>query len=127
MKILIVTQVVNTEHPILGFFHRWIEEFAKHYELVHVVCLEEGTHALPANVTIHSLGKETSKNKFLYLLKFYKQIWQLRGEYDVVFVHMNQLYVVLGYPVWKLLRKKMSVVHTRQHITFFKNRYITYK
>ena len=58
MKLLIVTQAIDSEHPILGFFHRWVEEFAKHCEHVHVICLQAGKHSLPANVTVHSLGKE---------------------------------------------------------------------
>lgn len=33
MKLLIVTQVVDTEDPALGFFVRWIEELARHHSL----------------------------------------------------------------------------------------------
>ncbi|MCD5381655.1 MAG: hypothetical protein LR008_03730, partial [Candidatus Pacebacteria bacterium] len=106
MKLLIITQVLDTEHPILGFFHRWVEEFAKHCEQVHVICLQEGRHDLPDNVTVHSLGKESHQTggatlkrtegtgkvvprvlsrlitKLTYILRFYKLIWQLRHEYD---------------------------------------------
>lgn len=59
MKLLIITQTVNTEDPVLGFFVRWIEEFAKHAETVEVICLKEGSHAfLPSNVRVYSLGKK---------------------------------------------------------------------
>ena len=58
MKLLIVTQIVDKNDPILGFFHRWIEEFAKHVEHIEVICLKEGKHKLPSNVHIHSIGKE---------------------------------------------------------------------
>lgn len=149
MKLLIVTQVMDTEHPILGFFVRWVEEFAKHCEQVHVVCLEAGKHSLPANVTVHSLGKERSSTpsslrgaelgeavetnrrsvleeersdgkgltwgewkilqKLRYALRFYQLIWDLRHEYDAVFVHMNPIYAVVGAPVWWLLGKRKRV------------------
>lgn len=109
MKLLIVTQIVDKEHPILGFFHRWIEEFAVHCEHVHVICLQEGTHSLPSNVTVHSLGKEAGKGRVTYLYRFYKYIWQLRHEYDNVFVHMNQVYVILGAPIWKITGKKIGL------------------
>jgi glycosyltransferase involved in cell wall biosynthesis len=109
MKILIITQVIDSSHPILGFFHRWVEEFAKHCEQVHVICLEVGRHSLPANVTVHSLGKESGKGRVIYLWRFYKYIWSLRKEYDNVFVHMNQIYVVLGAPFWHALGKKVSL------------------
>ena len=82
MKLLICTQVVDKNHPILGFFHRWIEEFAKHCDTVEVICLFEGEHTLPANVHVHSLGKEEGKNRLKYLIRFYAYIWNLRNEYD---------------------------------------------
>ncbi len=107
MKLLIVTQVVDKHHPILGFFHRWIEEFAVHCEHVHVICLEKGAFALPSNVTVHSLGKEEGKGRLINLYRFYKYIWTLRHEYDQVFVHMNQQYVILGAPLWRILGKKI--------------------
>jgi len=109
MKILIITQVVDIQHPILGFFHRWIEEFAQHCEHVHVVALEVGEHTLPHNVTVHSLGKEVGEGRLNYLQHFYSYVWQLRHEYDVVFVHMNQLYVLLGGVLWRLMNKKVGL------------------
>jgi glycosyltransferase involved in cell wall biosynthesis len=109
MRLLVVAQVIDTEHPILGFFHRWVEEFAKHCEHVHVICLEEGTHSLPANVTVHSLGKEVGKGRVTYLTRFFSLIWTLRHEYDNVFVHMNQIYVILGAPFWRTARKSVGL------------------
>lgn len=109
MKLLIVTQVLDKNHPILGFFHRWVEEFAVHCEKVHVICLEEGDHMLPANVIVHSLGKEKGNGKFGYLFKFYSLIFSLRKDYDNVFVHMNQIYVILGAPFWRAFGKKVGL------------------
>lgn len=109
MKLLIVTQVIDTEHPILGFFHRWIEEFAKHCEQVHVICLQAGTYSLPANVTVHSLGKESGRGRLAYVVRFYTLIWSLRHEYDQVFVHMNQIYVILGAAFWRATKKRVAL------------------
>ena len=58
MKLLICTQAVDREDSVLGFFHSWIREFAKHYESVTVICLYKGEYDLPENVKILSLGKE---------------------------------------------------------------------
>lgn len=118
MKLLIVTQVIDTEHPILGFFHRWVEEFAKHCEQVHVICLQEGKHALPENVTVHSLGKEAGKGRLAYLWRFYTYIWKFRREYDQVFVHMNQIYVILGWLFWKLQGKKIGLWYMHGSVPF---------
>ena len=106
MKLLILTQKVALKDPILGFFHRWIEEFAKNFEKVTVVCLERGEYNLPG-IEVLSLGKEERKSKAEYLSKFYRDIWQERSNYDAVFVHMNQEYVLLGWVLWRLMGKKI--------------------
>lgn len=105
MKLLILTQKVDQNDPILGFFHRWLTEFAKNYGEVVVIALGKGEYSLPANVKVYSLGKEEGKSKLTYLWRFYKYIWSLRREYDAVFVHMNQEYVLLGWKSWLLLGK----------------------
>lgn len=117
MKLLIITQVIDSEHPILGFFHRWVEEFAKHYEQVHVICLQVGKHSFPTNVTVHSLGKEKGEGRLIYICRFYLLIFKLRHEYDHVFVHMNQIYVVLGGLLWRTLGKKNGLWYVHRQIT----------
>jgi len=109
MKLLVVTQKVDRTDPILGFFHRWIEEFAKNFEKVTVVCLEKGEYHLPQNVKILSLGKEERISKVRYIVLFYKYIWQERKNYDAVFVHMNQEYILLGGVFWRFLGKKITM------------------
>ena len=118
MKLLITTQVVDKNHPVLGFFHRWVEEFAVHCEHVHVICLQKGVFDLPANVTVHSLGKEEGVSRATYLFRFYKKIWTLRHEYDSVFVHMNQVYVLLGAPLWRPLGKRIRLWYMHGVIPF---------
>jgi len=107
MKLLIITQKVDKNDPILGFFHRWIEEFAKNYEKITVVCLGQGEFNLPQNVKVLSLGKERGLSRFKYIWNFYKYLWQERKNYDKVFVHMNQEYVLLGGWWWHLSRKQI--------------------
>lgn len=111
MRLLIITQAVDQGDPILGFFHRWIEEFAKHCESIHVICLKEGDHDLPPNVSVHSLGKESGASRLKYLLRFYRYMWMLRHEYDAVFVHMNPEYIVLGGFWWRLWDKYIMLWH----------------
>ncbi len=107
MKLLILTQKIDKNDPVLGFFHKWLEEFAKNFESIIVICLERGEYNLPANVQVLSLGKEVSVSKFTYIKNFYKYVWQKRAQYSHIFVHMNQEYVILGWKIWKLLGKKI--------------------
>jgi len=107
MNLLIVTQKVDKSDDLLAFFHGWIEEFAKHAKIVHVICLYEGEHDLPPNVQVHSLGKEVGVSKPGYILRFLRYVWMFRGEYTHVFVHMNQEYVLLAGIFWRLFFKKV--------------------
>ena len=109
MNLLILTQKVDKNDAILGFFHSWILEFAKNYEKVTVICLYEGEHNLPNNVKVLSLGKEKGVSKITYLYNFYKFIFQERKNYDKVFVHMNQIYIILGGLFWKLSGKEIGL------------------
>jgi glycosyltransferase involved in cell wall biosynthesis len=117
MKLLITTQKVDRADPVLGFFHRWIEEFAKHCEQVTVICLEVGEYSFPNNVTVHSLGKERGKRSpFSYAVGFLSLSIRLRNQYDSVFVHMNPEYVILGGLFWKLWGKKVGLWYVHRAV-----------
>lgn len=105
MRLLMFMQAIDTEDPVHSFMHAWAAAMAPRYECIHLVCLKEGKHEFPANVTVHSLGKECGRSRLKYLWRFYRYAWSLRREYDAVFVHMNPEYVVLGGLLWRLLGK----------------------
>lgn len=121
MKLLIVTQAVDTSDPVLGFFVRWIEEFAKRIERIEVICLREGSHDLPGNVRVHSLGKEKNPPRFLrrlaYAIRFKRLAWNLRRDYDAVFVHMNPEYVAIAGALWRLSGKRVVLWYTHRQTT----------
>jgi len=107
MKLLIVAQVVDIDHPVLGFFHKWIATFAASFDELHVIALQVGEYNLPANVHVYSLGKETGAGKFMYFWRFFKYVFTLK--YDHVFVHMNAEYVILAGWYWRLLGKRVGL------------------
>jgi len=117
MNLLIITQKCDIADDNLGFFHDWIEEFAKHYKKVIVICLWKGKYDLPENVRVLSLGKESGVSRLKYICNFYKYIWQERKNYDKVFVHMNQVYVVLGGLFWRFTGKKIALWFTHKSVT----------
>lgn len=139
MRLLIVTQVVDKNDSNLGFFHRWIEEFAKHCESIIVICLKEGLHQLPPNVAVYSLGKpsfapDSAKatmgrkasegegrrllSRIRYALRFRKLIREHSGEYETVFVHMNPEYVLLGGFFWRTQGKKIALWYVHKSVTW---------
>lgn len=122
MKLLVVTQAVDQNDPILGFFHGWLLEFARQCESVEVICLREGKHDLPANVHVHTLGKLHHEESLLidrlrYAVRFLILIVRLVRQYSWVFVHMNPEYVLLGAPLWLLLRKRVALWYTHKSVT----------
>lgn len=121
MNLLLVTQKVDKDDPILGFFHRWIEEFSRHFSRVYVICLEEGRHSLPSNVYVSSLGKKKGSRsgplaRLYYSFCFLWLVWSLRSDYDAVFVHMNPVYIVLAGLFWKLYPKKIALWYTHRKV-----------
>src|SRR3990167_8654475 len=107
MTLLVLTQSVDTKDPILGFFHRSLLELAGRSERIIVIALYVGKHSLPENVRVYSLGKESGTSKMTRVWRLLRYIVVLRKEYDAVFVHMNEEYVVLGGVLWKLFGKKI--------------------
>ena len=107
MRLLVFTQALDTNDPVLSAYNRLVSEMAKNFDSIVVVCLKKGANKLPMNVKVLSLGKELDGNWFIahlrYVGRFFKYIFTER--YDAVFVHMNQEYVLLGGLFWKITGK----------------------
>lgn len=115
MRLLICTQAVDSNDSDLGFFVRWIYEFAKKCDHVTVICLRKGVFALPENVEVIALP---ARNKLLRAFEVCSISFGLRREYDAVFVHMNPEYIVAAGWLWRLLHKKIALwyVHRSVHV-----------
>lgn len=119
MRILVLTQKVDVNDPVLGFFHNWTNALARRFRSVVVVCLYLGSQSLPDNVRVLSLGKEKKISRLNYVWRFYWYIWRERKNYDSVFVHMNQEYVLLGGLMWCLMGKKVFMWRNHHAGNFF--------
>lgn len=117
MKLLIITQKVDKNDQLLGFFISWIEKLSKKFESILVLCLEKREFDLPENVRVISLGKERGLSKIAWLLNFYKHVFQFRKHYDAVLVHMNPIWMVWGGMVWRLMGKKNYLWYTSGGVT----------
>lgn len=107
LKILFITQKVDREDDVLGVYHEWLKRLAGQVERLNIICLYRGAADLPDNAPVFSLGKEKSVSNWKYLKNFYTYIFRLRPNYDLVFVHMNPTYILLGWLPWKLWGKRI--------------------
>ncbi|MFZ2523377.1 MAG: hypothetical protein WAW92_03235, partial [Minisyncoccia bacterium] len=120
MRLLIFTQKIDLDDPVLGFFHDWVDRLSYHFESIHVICLHHGKSSLPKNVEVYSVGKEKGIRRLKYIFSVYSYLFKLQGKYDSVFVHMNQEYVFSLGPYWKI--EKVPIYLWRNHS---KGNYIT--
>ncbi|MDD5750394.1 MAG: glycosyltransferase family 4 protein [Candidatus Pacebacteria bacterium] len=113
LNILIFTQKVDLNDDVLAAFYYWWERLAKKVNRVNIVCLFEGEHHLPDNVKVFSLGKEAGRSRVKYIRRVYKYFWALRKTTDVIFVHMNEIYILLLWPLSRLYR--IPIVFWKAH------------
>ena len=58
MRLLLFNLATDADDPVLGFSTRWIRALAKHLEFINVITMRAGRIEVPANVRVHSVGKE---------------------------------------------------------------------
>jgi glycosyltransferase involved in cell wall biosynthesis/SAM-dependent methyltransferase len=110
-KLLIVTQAVDSQDPVLGFFISWIEEFAAQVEQLLVFALRVGDVSLPENVRVVPLRVNGAGRVAVVVRECWKA-WRCRHEYDAVFVHMNVEHVIAVGWLWRLLGKRVVLWYT---------------
>lgn len=117
MKLLIITQKVDQNDAILGFFHDWLMEIAKRAEKVFVISLSVGQYNLPSNVTVYSLGKEKGKTRIFRYFKFYQLIFKLLPSVDKVLAHMCPEYIVALSPLNYFYKKDLYLWYVHRQVS----------
>lgn len=117
MKILIITQKVDSTDGNLGFFCEWVDYFSREFSEVKVVASYVGEYKNIKNVSVFSTGKEKGINRFYRYLNFYKYLIREISSVDVVFVHMIPAWVLLAWPIAFLFRKKIYLWYMHKSVT----------
>ncbi len=115
MRILIVTQRLDAEHDVLGFFAGWVEALASASDGVEVIAQWLGDRSTGADVTVHSLGKERGAGKPRQLARLQRILWRclVRDRAaDLVFCHMCPEYVPLCAPLARLAKVPLVLWYT---------------
>ncbi len=101
MHLVILTQVLDSQDAVLGFFHGWCEEFARHVDRLTVFAQRVGTVSLPGHVDVRSLGKDEGGGHLTMLRRLVGGLTGLRGgrRPDAVWAHMVPKFVLYAAPV----------------------------
>lgn len=97
MRLLICTQALDPQDPILGFFARWVEEFKKRADV--------------EVITLRDLGPHNKLRRALRLLSLVRTY-----RYDAVFVHMNPEYLVVAGWYWRARGIPVALWYTHKHV-----------
>ena len=119
MKLLIFTQAVDLDHPVLGFFHQWINQLASYFEHIHVITPLGGRTSLVENVTLHAFASPEQPDNPLKRHRFFQQKLAtliLGGQVDRVFIHMIPKWVALTYPYAQLRRLPITLWYTHSAV-----------
>jgi len=101
VRVLMVTQAVDIDHPTLGFTVGWVNALARRVDHVHVVTMKGGRADLTTNVTLHAYGPSSETPSRWQRWRFYNRQFSsliLGSKVDVVLVHMIPRWVLIAAP-----------------------------
>lgn len=114
MKLFIITQAVDSAHPALGFFVKWINAFRKHPSIssVDVACFDHGSESLE-DISVYRVKEANRRRRIL-------AVWRLlrSSEWDVLFVHMTPIWCIVCWPIVLFRRKRMVLWYTHGSASF---------
>jgi glycosyltransferase involved in cell wall biosynthesis len=113
VRIVFLTQVVDTEHPALAQTVDKIRALAARSERVGVVTDRVGAHDLPGNVAFRTFGSATRAGRGARFVAAVAA--ELRPRPDLVLAHMVPQYVLLAAPLAKPLRVPLALWYTHWH------------
>ena len=118
-RLLLFNLATDADDPILGFTHDWIRSLAARVEDLDVVTMSAGRVDVPANVRVHSVGKErgySEPRRAVELYRIFARLDWLRG-YDACFAHMQPLFAVMAAPILRVRRVPLTLWYTHPATT----------
>lgn len=115
MRLLMMTQAIDLDHPVLGFTHHWVETLAQHVDHITVLCRLAGRHQLPSNVTLLAYAQSSDADIPLQRHTFFhRHLWRLVAghQVDSVFVHMIPKWVIMAWPYCKMAGRPLTLWYT---------------
>lgn len=106
MRLLWFNLATDTDDRVLGFTTSWIRAVADLVEFIHVMTMRTGSVSIPANVRVHSIGKERGFSEARRAVEFYRILWNIlrRDRIDACFSHMSPVFTVMAGPILRAAR-----------------------
>ena len=111
MRLLVITQVVDAEDPILAATVPKLKALASRCDQLVVLAGRVGAHDLPANATIRSFGAPDTLRRGLRFVRALAP-FLLGRRVDAVLAHMSPIYLVLAAPLAKPMRVPLLLWYT---------------
>lgn len=120
LRVLVVTQKVDENDDILGFFCGWLNALAKKINKTYVLALEAKNVDLAKSIELYSLDKENTSNRLNRFLKFNRASWDLclNKKIDIIFIHMCPEYLFLIFPYAKIARIPIVMWYAHKDINY---------
>ena len=113
MRLVFVTQSVDSDDPILGATVAKLRALAQRCDELVVICDHIGAHDLPPNCTLRTFGSSTKVGRGLrYMRALVPLLLSRRRRPDALIAHMCPIYLVLAAPVAKLVRVPLALWYT---------------
>lgn len=116
--LVVVTQKVDEDDAILGFFTGWIEGLARRVDRLGVITLGRGAFTPPENVEVASLGRERGAGRAAMLAAFQRSLrrFMREGPPQALLAHMVPRYVLYALPQAALRRVPLYLWYTHKGV-----------
>ncbi len=112
MRLIFVTQSVDSDDPILGATVAKLRALAERCEELVVITDRIGAHDLPANCTLRTFGASTKLGRGFKYIRALAPLLLSRRRPDALIAHMCPIYLVLAAPLAKIVRVPLALWYT---------------
>lgn len=116
MRLVLVTQTLDAEHPALAQTLDLVDALARRAEELIVLCQSVGRHPpLPPNVRVRVYGARTRAGRGVRFVRSLAAELRRRPRPDALLAHMVPLFLVLAAPLARPLGVRLGLWYTHWH------------
>jgi glycosyltransferase involved in cell wall biosynthesis len=113
VRLAVVTQVIDADHPALAQTIDIVDALARRCEEVVVICDHVGRYTLPANVRLRTFGSSSRLGRGLrFEQALVAELMHRDARFDALLAHMIPTFLTLAAPLCKPLRIPLGLWYT---------------